>query len=180
MDPEGVAFLRQIQSIKHVFGDKWTLAILIALSGGPLRYRDIGPTVSSYRVEEARDPQHTELSESVLNRMLKKLLREGFISKTAPTRTVPPVVFYALEPPAWDLLDAGRSLAEWTLTHSDAIARATGGDGHPVRGPRENSPDRCQPPDHGRRGRQPAAVRLSARLSERGRRWLSGPDLRSS
>lgn len=70
-------FLRRSYDLKYLVGDKWTLAILVTLSDGPMRRVEIHSTINSYSIGEEWSDKHTVLHDSILARTLKKMTEEG-------------------------------------------------------------------------------------------------------
>src|SRR5207245_2360428 len=98
MDIDDRSFLHDVQDVKNIFGDKWTLPIMVALSGGPLRRSEIHTTVNSYGVGEQWPSGAAVLHDSILTRCLRKMVAEGLISREETIGSFPPRVCYALEP----------------------------------------------------------------------------------
>lgn len=91
-------------------GDKWTMMIVRTLSAGPLRFnalrRDVG-----------------EISQKMLASTLRKLERDGFVSRTV-TPSKPPQVEYALTALGRDLQCPIVALAQWTFENAHRIEAA--------------------------------------------------------
>lgn len=90
-------------------GDKWTMLILTALEGGPMRFTALHEHVPG-------------ISQRMLGQTLRALTRDGLATRTAYPE-VPPRVEY-------ELTDLGRSLASavdhlvgWVKQHQDEIVR---------------------------------------------------------
>lgn len=90
--------------------DKWALLILDRLRGGPVRFNQL-----------RRDIQG--ISQKVLSQTLKKLERDGLVSRQA-FATVPVTVEYALTPLGVSLIDTVATLAHWAESHMDAVLAA--------------------------------------------------------
>jgi hypothetical protein len=71
-------FLRCLYDLKYLVGDKWTLAILVKLSDGPMRRVEILLTVNSYSIGEEWSDKHAILHDSMLARTLKKMTEKVF------------------------------------------------------------------------------------------------------
>eukprot|EP01035_Chromulina_nebulosa_P030683 gene30683-40796_t len=80
-------------------GDKWALLILDRLDGGPVRFNHLRRDISG-------------ISQKVLSQTLKKLERDGLISRTV-FPTVPITVEYALTPLGRTLTETVNLLAHW-------------------------------------------------------------------
>jgi DNA-binding HxlR family transcriptional regulator len=91
-------------------GDKWALLILDRLQEGPTRFNAL-----------RRDIQGS--SQKVLSQVLKRLERDGIISRSA-FPTVPVTVEYALTPLGITLNEAVASLTHWAEVNMSAISIA--------------------------------------------------------
>ncbi|MBU2326915.1 MAG: helix-turn-helix transcriptional regulator [Alphaproteobacteria bacterium] len=98
---------------RHVLdrlGDKWALLILDRLDGEPVRFNHLRRDI-------------TGISQKVLSQTLKKLERDGLISRTV-FPTVPVTVEYALTPLGRTLGETVNLLAHWAETHMDTVLAA--------------------------------------------------------
>src|ERR1700743_3760416 len=84
-------------------GGKWMMSVLATMVDGPVRYSDF----------RLRIPN---LSQRMLTRTLKMLLRDGLVSRTSRP-DVPPRVEYDLTAMGTGLLEALRPLSEWATMH---------------------------------------------------------------
>lgn len=90
--------------------DKWALLLLDRLKSGPVRFNQLRREI-------------TGISQKVLSQALKKLERDGLISRSV-TPTVPITVEYALTPLGATLTQTVAALAHWAETHMDAVRAA--------------------------------------------------------
>ncbi len=90
--------------------DKWALLILDLLRDGPHRFSALRRTIHG-------------ISHKVLSQTLKKLERDGLVSRTA-FPTVPVTVEYALTPLGTSLTDAVSAVAHWAESNMDAVTEA--------------------------------------------------------
>ncbi|MCJ8237431.1 winged helix-turn-helix transcriptional regulator [Peteryoungia algae] len=98
---------------RHVLdrlGDKWALLILDRLEGEPVRFNHLRRDI-------------TGISQKVLSQTLKKLERDGLISRTV-FPTVPVTVEYALTPLGRTLGETVNLLAHWAEKHMDTVLAA--------------------------------------------------------
>ena len=110
--------------LKYLFGDKWAPAILVTLSDGPMRRKEILSTISSYSIGEEWSDKHATLHDSILARTLKKMTEEGFLTRTRRTDTFPVEVIYSLKPEVLEFLSLVESLVAWADGHPELIAQA--------------------------------------------------------
>jgi DNA-binding HxlR family transcriptional regulator len=99
-----------VRGVLDGIGDKWSVLILLHLNRGPQRFgalrREIG-----------------DVSQRMLTATLRKLQRDGLVSrKVFPT--TPPSVEYALTKLGQSLIGHFRTLAEWAVSNRSGIERA--------------------------------------------------------
>jgi DNA-binding HxlR family transcriptional regulator len=90
--------------------DKWALLILDRLQGGPVRFNHLRRDIKG-------------LSQKVLSQTLKKLERDGLVSRSVYA-TVPVTVEYALTPLGRTLTDTVATLAHWAERNMEAVLAA--------------------------------------------------------
>ena len=98
---------RKMSSILTLVGDKWTVMIVMVLTGRPRRFNDIKRTIGG-------------ISQQMLTRTLKALERDGMVSRTVYP-TVPPQVEYALTAMGQSLAVPLRALGGWAGDHMGEI-----------------------------------------------------------
>ncbi|WP_410613473.1 winged helix-turn-helix transcriptional regulator [Amycolatopsis sp. lyj-109] len=91
-------------------GDQWTVLIVGALSGGPLRFTEIGRRVDG-------------ISQKVLTQTLRSLVRDGILTRTAYP-TIPPKVEYELTALGRNLSEPLDVLDRWARQHMSAVQEA--------------------------------------------------------
>lgn len=87
--------------------DKWALLILDRLGDGPVRFNQLRRDIKG-------------ISQKVLSQALKKLERDGLISRSI-FATVPVTVEYALTPLGTTLTETVAALAHWAERNMDEI-----------------------------------------------------------
>ncbi|ADH88640.1 transcriptional regulator, HxlR family [Ancylobacter novellus DSM 506] len=90
--------------------DKWAVLILDRLEDGPVRFNAIRREIKG-------------ISQKVLSQTLKKLERDGLITRTVYP-TVPVTVEYALTPLGRTLTETVSALAHWAEHNMDAVLAA--------------------------------------------------------
>ena len=90
--------------------DKWALLILDRLEGGPVRFNQLRRDIRG-------------ISQKVLSQTLKRLERDGLISRTV-FATVPVTVRYALTSLGRTLTETVSALAHWAESNMDAVLEA--------------------------------------------------------
>jgi DNA-binding HxlR family transcriptional regulator len=90
--------------------DKWALLILDRLDDGPVRFNHIRRDIKG-------------ISQKVLSQTLKKLERDGLVSRTV-FATVPVTVEYALTPLGRTLTETVAAIAHWAEHNMDAVLSA--------------------------------------------------------
>lgn len=84
-------------------GDKWTVMVVGALSGGPLRYTELNRAIAG-------------ISQRMLTLTLKGLEQDGLVTRTVYP-TIPPRVEYALTDMGRTLRAPLDALYQWALTN---------------------------------------------------------------
>lgn len=105
--PGGACTVREV--LDRV-GGKWSIAILVATSAGPVRFTEL-----ERRIEG--------ISRRMLTLTLRNLERDGLLRRTVHP-TVPPRVEYAATPIAVELHGALVALTDWAERHRSAITEA--------------------------------------------------------
>ena len=90
--------------------DKWALLILDRIKTSPVRFNHIRRDIKG-------------ISQKVLSQTLKKLERDGLLTRTVYP-TVPVTVEYALTPLGRTLTDTVTALAHWAESNMDAVLAA--------------------------------------------------------
>lgn len=90
--------------------DKWALLVLDRLDQGPVRFNQLRRDIKG-------------VSQKVLSQILKRLERDGLISRTV-FPTVPVRVEYALTDLGRTLTDTVATLAHWAERNMDAVLAA--------------------------------------------------------
>ncbi len=90
--------------------DKWAMLILDKLSNEPVRFNQLKKDIKG-------------ISQKVLSQTLKKLERDGLVTRTV-FPTVPVTVEYALTPLGSTLTEAVAALAHWAEQNMDAVLAA--------------------------------------------------------
>ncbi|MBN9081405.1 MAG: transcriptional regulator [Rhizobiales bacterium 62-17] len=90
--------------------DKWALLILDRLESGPVRFNHLRRDIKG-------------ISQKVLSQTLKKLERDGLLSR-AVFATVPVTVEYTLTPLGRTLTQTVAALAHWAEHNMDAVLAA--------------------------------------------------------
>ncbi|MFF2729746.1 winged helix-turn-helix transcriptional regulator [Streptomyces sp. NPDC058008] len=104
---EGGARAREVLDL---VSDKWSLYVVAALGQGPLRFSQARRVVAG-------------ISQRMLTVTLRRLVRDGLVSRTvAPT--VPPQVTYSLTETGHSLRLAVQPLIEWAFATVDTINTA--------------------------------------------------------
>lgn len=90
--------------------NKWTAMIVIALSGGPMRFGEVRQAVDG-------------ISGKVLADTLRELERDGIVSRTSFDQ-MPPRVDYALTALGETLREPLAALGRWAESHIEEVERA--------------------------------------------------------
>jgi DNA-binding HxlR family transcriptional regulator len=91
-------------------GDKWTVLVVLNLLDGPRRFNDLGARVG-------------KVAPKVLTQTLRRLERDGVLTRTAFAE-IPPRVVYELTPLGRSLEQPIRSIAGWAEQNIEHITTA--------------------------------------------------------
>lgn len=99
-----------IRDVLDRLGDKWTVLVIVELSKGTRRFRELLRAIPG-------------ISQRMLTVTTRRLTRDGLISRTQYP-TIPPQVDYDLTAMGRSLAGAIFALSDWSRDHKDAIAAA--------------------------------------------------------
>jgi DNA-binding HxlR family transcriptional regulator len=99
-----------IRDVLDRIGDKWTVLVIVELSKGVRRFRELQRAIPG-------------ISQRMLTLTTRRLCRDGLVERTAYA-TIPPQVDYRLTTMGHSLAGTVFGLADWAGTHKDAIATA--------------------------------------------------------
>ena len=99
-----------IRALHDRLGDKWSLLVIVELTHGPLRFRQLQRAVGG-------------ISQRMLTLTVRRLERDGLVRRTVYP-TVPAQVDYRLTEMGASLTHLLRALADWSLAHRKDIAQA--------------------------------------------------------
>jgi DNA-binding HxlR family transcriptional regulator len=88
-------------------GDRWSVLLIGALSGGPMRYTELSRRIQG-------------VSQKMLTQTLRGLERDGLITRTVHA-VVPPRVDYELTELGHTLSEPISALERWAVTHMDDV-----------------------------------------------------------
>lgn len=98
------------REVLDLVSDKWSLYVVAALGQGPLRFNEARRVV-------------TGISQRMLTVTLRRLERDGLVSRTV-VPTVPPQVSYALTDAGRDLRGAVQPLIDWAFAAAGTMDEA--------------------------------------------------------
>ena len=99
-----------IRAVHDRLGDKWSLLVIVELTHGPLRFRQLQRAVGG-------------ISQRMLTLTVRRLERDGLVDRTVYP-TVPAQVDYRLTEMGARLTHLLKALADWSLAHRKDIAQA--------------------------------------------------------
>jgi len=106
----GTGMSCEVRQILDRIGDKWSLLVMVRLTGGTLRFTELHRQIDG-------------ISQRMLTLTLRQLERDGIVERTVHA-VVPPRVDYNLSTLGKTLLDPIHALVQWTLDHADEVAAA--------------------------------------------------------
>ncbi|BBA97726.1 putative transcriptional regulator [Actinacidiphila reveromycinica] len=98
---------RAIRAVLDRICDKWTMLVVATLDGGHMRFGELHRHIPG-------------ISQRMLTLTLRKLERDGLVSRTAYAE-VPPRVEYALTAMGRSLIPPALTLAGWAIENNAAI-----------------------------------------------------------
>lgn len=99
-----------IREVLDRLGDRWTVLVLVELSKGVRRFRELQRAIPG-------------ISQRMLTLTTRRLWRDGLVRRTVHP-TVPPQVDYQLTEVGRSLAGAVSALADWSREHKDVIGDA--------------------------------------------------------
>lgn len=105
-----LAGCRNVAPVLNRVGDKWSMLIVMILSGGPRRFNELKREIDG-------------ISQRMLTLSLRGLERDGLVSRTVEA-VVPPRVTYALTELGVSLTGPVRALGDWSIEHIACIRAA--------------------------------------------------------
>jgi len=100
----------EIAATLALVGDKWSVLIVMYLAAGPTRFNELKRQIGG-------------ITQRMLTLTLRKLEREGLVSRTVHPE-VPPKVEYALTALGHSLREPVQSLGLWVLQHQTELKLA--------------------------------------------------------
>lgn len=101
---------QNVAPVLNRVGDKWSMLIVMALSGGSMRFNELRRAIDN-------------ISQRMLTRSLRGLERDGLVSRTV-TPTIPPRVDYELTELGQSLREPVKALGDWAIAHIGCIRAA--------------------------------------------------------
>ena len=101
---------KNVAPVLNRVGDKWSMMIVMMLSGGPMRFSELKRAVDG-------------ISQRMLTLSLRGLERDGLVSRHV-TPTIPPRVDYELTELGISLREPVRALGDWAIAHIACIRAA--------------------------------------------------------
>ncbi|WP_309240957.1 helix-turn-helix domain-containing protein [Nocardia sp. BSTN01] len=98
------------QEVLERVASKWVVQVILASSAGPVRFTELESAIDG-------------ISRRMLTLTLRRLERDGLVTRTVYP-CVPPRVEYTATEPALELQEAFQALADWALRHRPTIAAA--------------------------------------------------------
>ena len=101
---------KNVAPVLNRVGDKWSMMIVMMLSGGPMRFSELKRAIDG-------------ISQRMLTLSLRGLERDGLLTRTV-TPTIPPRVDYELTELGVSLREPVKALGEWAIEHIACIRGA--------------------------------------------------------
>ena len=101
---------KNVAPVLNRVGDKWSMLIVMILSGGPKRFSELKRAIDG-------------ISQRMLTLSLRGLERDGLVTRTV-TPTIPPRVDYELTELGISLRQPVKALGDWAIEHIGCIRAA--------------------------------------------------------
>ena len=101
---------RAVAPVLNRVGDKWSMMIVMTLSGGPMRFSGLKRAIDG-------------ISQRMLTLSLRGLERDGLVTRTV-TPIIPPRVDYELTELGISLREPVKALGDWAIAHIACIRAA--------------------------------------------------------
>ena len=101
---------KNVAPVLNRVGDKWSMLIVMILSGGPKRFSELKRAIDG-------------ISQRMLTLSLRGLERDGLVTRTV-TPTIPPRVDYELTELGISLREPVKALGDWAIEHIACIRAA--------------------------------------------------------
>lgn len=101
---------KNVAPVLNRVGDKWSMLIVMILSGGPKRFSELKRAIDG-------------ISQRMLTLSLRGLERDGLLTRTV-TPTIPPRVDYELTELGISLREPVKALGDWAIEHIGCIRAA--------------------------------------------------------
>ncbi len=101
---------KNVAPVLNRVGDKWSMMIVMILSGGPKRFSELKRAIDG-------------ISQRMLTLSLRGLERDGLVTRTV-TPTIPPRVDYELTELGISLREPVKALGDWAIEHIACIRSA--------------------------------------------------------
>lgn len=115
-------YLQRARDLHHLLNGDWISHILVALSTGPLHYKDLYATVKELSTFDPWAGSEHPIPRRTLGRTLRRLVTAGLIVRHEE-RVFPRSVIYSLTPAAEELLVRAGPLIGWAEEHQDLFER---------------------------------------------------------
>lgn len=99
-----------VRNLLDRIGDRWSMLLIAALSGGPLRFSALARTIP-------------DISKRMLTQTLRTLETDGLVSREVKP-TVPPSVTYALTPLGESFAAPLLGLIDWAEVNFETVRKA--------------------------------------------------------
>jgi len=134
-------YLERWRDLRHLLNGEWIIYILVALSAGPLHYKELHAAIQESITFDPWSGSVRKIGGRALGRTLRRLEAGGMILRHEE-RVFPRSVVYSITPAATDLLARAQTIADWAEEHLDLFEQLRSAqlesNGH--RGPSDSEP----------------------------------------
>jgi DNA-binding HxlR family transcriptional regulator len=115
-------YLQRSRDLRHLLNGEWITHILVALSAGPLHYKELHEAIQEMTTFDPWTGTERRIQSRALGRTLRRMETAGLVDRFEE-RAFPRSVVYSLTPAATDLRARARPLIDWAEEHLDLIER---------------------------------------------------------
>jgi DNA-binding HxlR family transcriptional regulator len=136
-------YLERWRDLRHLLNGEWIIYTLVALSTGPLHYKDLHAAVQDSITFDPWSGSVRKIGGRALGRTLRRLEAGGMIHRHEE-RVFPRSVIYSLTPAANDLLIRAQPIVDWADRHPELFTQLRSAQ---VESNGHHAPSGGEPPD---------------------------------
>lgn len=120
----GGSYREGIHEAMALLTGEWVVAVLATLAIRSLKYKDLRDEINQAEARLGWTSHSRPVSQKVLSATLRRMRRDGLITRTARSESSFNPVWYELTPLGRTFLRSLRPVAKWALDNRDSVAEA--------------------------------------------------------